>query len=151
MAIELWPPFEAFTTLEQEMHSLLDRIGARPWLEGFGWKPDTDIWRDGATLVVETELPGIDPEADLSVELRDGVLQIHGHRESTSQSREADRYVSERRAGAFTRNVMIPAGIDGNKVSAQFKNGVLTLRIPLPSDATDKARQSHSVDVELLD
>ena len=76
MAIAKWAPFSAFTSLEQEMHSLLDRLGARPWLEGFGWKPDTDIYRRGGILVVEAELPGLDPSRDLTVDVDDGVVFI---------------------------------------------------------------------------
>ena len=52
MAITRWAPFSAFTELEQEMHTLLDRFGGRPWLEGFGWHPDIDVFRYNDELVV---------------------------------------------------------------------------------------------------
>jgi HSP20 family protein len=130
--MKVWAPFSAFTSLEQEMHSLLDRIGARPWLEGFGWKPDTDIYRDDESLVVQTELPGIDPAEDLAVDVEDNVLQITGDKTQSREVSENDRYVTERRFGSFRRNVMLPNGVDPDTVTADFDNGLLTVRVPLP-------------------
>ncbi len=132
MAVETWAPFRAFTELEQEMHTLLDRIGARPWMEGFGWKPDSDIYRDGRTLVVEVELPGIDPSANLEVQVEGNVLQITGARSQSPDVNEADRYVTERRFGRFARHVMLPGPVDPAAVTAGYANGLLTVRVALP-------------------
>ena len=132
MAIDVWAPFSAYASLEQELHTLLDRIGARPWLEGFGWKPDTDIYRHDGCLVVQAELPGIDPEADLTVDIRENVLEIVGERAESAEVDEKNRYVCERRFGAFRRTVMLPDGVDATAVTATFDNGLLTVRVPLP-------------------
>jgi len=75
-----WEPFGAFTELEQEMQALLDHIGGRPWLGGFGWRPDTDIYRNDTTLVVEVDLPDIDPSVDLHLQIVDTVLRIEGEK-----------------------------------------------------------------------
>jgi HSP20 family protein len=130
-------PFRAFTELEQEMHTLLDRIGARPWMEGFGWKPDSDIYRDGRALVVEVELPGVDPSADLEVHVEGNVLEVTGARFQSSGVDEADRYVTERRFGRFARRVMLPGPVDPAAVTADYANGLLTVRVPLPELPSD--------------
>lgn len=132
MTTKTWASFGAFTSLEQELHALLDRIGARPWLEGFGWRPDTDIYRQGGDLVVEVELPCVDPAGDLSVEVEGTVLRISGSKRRTEGVDERDRFVTERRFGQFERTVMLPDGVDPGAVRAEHRAGLLTVRVPLP-------------------
>jgi len=147
MAIAKWAPFSAFTSLEQEMQTLLDRIGARPWLEGFGWKPDADIYREEGILVVQAELPGIEPDADLDITIESNVLQIKGEKTESHEIKEADRYVSERRFGSFRRSVMLPEGVDPAAVSAEYDNGVLTVRVTLPETPAEGEPHKTRVDV----
>jgi len=147
MTIARWPPFSAFTSLEQEMQTLLDRIGARPWLEGFGWKPDADIYREEGTLVVQAELPGLDPDTDLDITVESNVLQIKGEKTESHGVDEADRYVAERRFGLFRRSVMLPEGVDPESVTANYDNGVLTVRVLLPETPSDEEPRKVHVDV----
>jgi HSP20 family protein len=147
MAIARWAPFSAFTSLEQEMQSLLDRIGARPWLEGFGWKPDADIYREEGTLVVQAELPGLDPEADLDITVESNVLQIKGEKSESHEVDETNRYVTERRFGSFRRSVMLPEGVDPETVTADYDNGVLTVRVTLPETPSEEEPRKIHVDV----
>lgn len=147
MAIAKWAPFSAFTSLEQEMQSLLDRIGARPWIEGFGWKPDADIYREEGSLVVQAELPGLDPEADLDITVEGNVLQITGEKSESHEIDETNRYVSERRFGSFRRSVMLPDGVDPDAVTAGYDNGVLTVRVSLPE--TPPQEETRKVRVEI--
>ena len=150
MTTERWAPFSAFTSLEQEMHALLDRIGARPWLEGFGWKPDTDIYREDVTLVVQTELPGIEPKTDLTVEVEDSVLQITGRKPESTEISDSNRYIKERRLGSFCRSVMLPKGVDPSAVTACYRNGLLTVRVPLPeASSEDSGSRRTPVEVTL--
>jgi HSP20 family protein len=148
MAMTKWAPFSAFTELEQEMQTLLDRFGGRPWLEGFGWKPDTDVSRDGATLVVEADLPGVDPEHDLQIDVLNNVLRIEGEKCASADISEADRLVQERRCGCFRRSVLLPDGIDAESIAATFENGTLTVRIPLP-EASVTEGEMHRVHIDV--
>ena len=75
MAMTKWAPFNAFTSLEHEFQSLMERLGVAG-IEG--WKPICDVFRDEGNLVIKAELPGVDPEEGLTVEVHDGVLRIHG-------------------------------------------------------------------------
>jgi HSP20 family protein len=132
VAMTKWAPFGAFTELEQEMQTLLDHFGGRPWLEGFGWRPDTDIYRDDMTLVVEVDLPGIDPSVDLHLNVAGSVLRIEGEKCESRAIEDTNRYLRERRCGCFCRSVMLPDGVDAASVIAHYENGTLTVRIPIP-------------------
>ena len=139
MSDERSVPFQAFTSLEQEMHSLLDRVGARSWVEGFGWRPDTDIYRADSVLVVQLELPGIDPLEDLQVDVEDNVLQISGRKMQAPDVTETDRFITERRFGPFHRDVMLPDEVDPSGITAVFDNGILTVRVAWPAEPPEEA------------
>lgn len=148
MVMTKWAPFGAFTELEQEMHTLLDHFGGRPWLEGFGWRPDTDVYRNGSTLVVEVDLPGIDPSRDLKIHVVNNVLRIEGEKCEAANVKEADRFVHERRCGCFHRSVMLPDAVNAESVSAFYDNGTLTVRIPVPDvEAADE--HQHQVPIQI--
>ena len=135
MTVQMSTPFRAFTRLEQEMHELIDRMGARPWREGFGWRPDTDIYHADGKLVVEVELPGVEHRSDLSVGIEDNVLLISGMSRQSSDASDSECLVSERRFGPFHREVFLPDGCRPSGVTASFGNGVLVVRIACPEDA----------------
>jgi HSP20 family protein len=146
MTMTKWAPFRAFTELEQEMHTLLDHFGARSWLEGFGWRPDTDISRDGSTLVVEIDLPGIDPYRDVHIDLVDNVLRIEGDRREARPVSDADRYIHERPSGSFHRSVMLPDGVRAETISARYENGTLSIRVPV-LEAPAAGNDRHQVPI----
>lgn len=149
MTNEFWAPFLAYTALEQEMHSVLDRIGARPWLEGFGWRPDTDIYRAGDLLVIELEVPGIEPGSQLRVALADGVLQVSGDRPLSGEVSDPDRILTERRYGALRRDVLLPPGIDPGAIRAHYHQGLLTVEIPIPEGGpTPSGRTAVEIQVQ---
>jgi HSP20 family molecular chaperone IbpA len=149
MATAKWAPFRAFTALEQEMHLLLDRLGARPWAEGFGWKPDTDIFRHNDEMVVEVELPGLDPTDDLEIDIEGDVLQVSGVKSESMEADEVDRLVRERRCGPFRRCIMLPSGVIPYSVSARYEKGVLTVRIPLPEASEERTTAAIRIPVEV--
>ncbi|GAA2203048.1 Hsp20/alpha crystallin family protein [Sinomonas flava] len=89
--------------------------------------------RDGDSLVVRAELPGIDPEKDVDVSIRDGALHIRAFREERSEQKEKDSYRSEFRYGSFSRTLPLPEGATADDVTASYKDGVLEVRVPVPS------------------
>lgn len=146
MAIMRWAPFSAFASLEREMQDMLDRFGSRPLLEGFEWKPSTDIYREGDKLVVRAEIPGIDPEEELTVELKDGVLHISGEKKVEKEISEDNRYLKECRYGSFRRQVVLPEGVDPESIHANFDNGILMVTVPVP---VEKALEPSAIAVEV--
>ncbi|HKZ28068.1 MAG TPA: Hsp20/alpha crystallin family protein [Acidimicrobiia bacterium] len=140
MAISRWAPFSALTSLEREMqnferelHSLLGRIGGAG--EEVAWRPDTDVYREGETLVVRAELPGIEPDKHLEIDVEDNILRIRGHKRLEREIDEEHRFVRECRFGSFQRDILLPDGVEASNVEAVYENGVLTVRVPVPAGA----------------
>ena len=94
-----------------------------------------DYMEDG-TYVLRIEMPGIDPDKDVEIDVQNGVLNITAER----SEEERDKNRSEFRYGRFARSVSLPAGADEEKVEAGYKDGILTVRIPL-TEAREKARR----------
>jgi HSP20 family protein len=80
-------------------------------------------------FTVKASLPGISPD-DLNVTLEDNVLTIQGETKEDETIEENSYHIRERRYGSFSRSVRFPVPVEGDKVEANFENGVLTLTIP---------------------
>ncbi|MDQ4489921.1 Hsp20/alpha crystallin family protein [Sinomonas sp. ASV486] len=89
--------------------------------------------RDGDSLIVRAELPGIDPDKDVDVSIVDGSLHISGFREEKTEQKDKDSYRSEFRYGSFSRTLPLPEGATAESVTATYKDGVLEVRVPVPT------------------
>lgn len=89
---------------------------------------------DDGMLVVRVELPDIDPERDIELSVADGVLHIRAQREEKSEKRDKHGYRSEFRYGSFVRNVTLPEGVEDGDITANYKDGILEVRVPMPAD-----------------
>ena len=94
-----------------------------------GFNPAAEIVKDGDDAVVRLELPGVDVENDVNVELVDGRLVIHGERRDEHAEENEGRTLREVRYGSFRRSFQLPAHITGEAVSASYDAGVLTVRV----------------------
>ena len=94
MAISRWAPSSAFTSLEREMQDMRSRFHTRPFIEGFEWKPSTDVYEEEGKLLVRTEIPGIDPSEELTIEVEENVLHIKGEKTMEKEISEDNRYPS---------------------------------------------------------
>jgi HSP20 family protein len=139
MAIVRWAPFSAFTSVERDLQDMLERFTLRPFAEGFTWRPAADVFRTDGTLVVRAELPGIDPEAELSIDVESNVLHIKGEKKLEREVDEESRYLRECRYGSFHRDVMLPEGVDAEAITATYDQGVLTVEVPLPVESAEEA------------
>ncbi len=118
------------------MAALMPRIfgDVGDWFEAgfpmFGTHPIRveDFWEKDR-YVLRAELPGMDPDKDISVTVDGGVLTVSAER--TEESRDKQR--SEFRYGSFRRSVRLPDGVDLDKVTATYDKGILEVTIPLPT------------------
>ncbi|MGH3557178.1 MAG: Hsp20/alpha crystallin family protein [Mycobacterium sp.] len=97
-----------------------------------GFNPAAEVVKDGDDAVVRLELPGLDVEKDVNVELENGRLVIYGERrdEKASEDPAKDgRTLREVRYGSFRRSFQLPAHITGDAISAAYDAGVLTVRV----------------------
>ena len=109
------------------------RFGLRPAPTGLrGWLPPVDVWETESELVIELDVPGCHPE-NISAELVDQQLVVTGER--TAPGGAVRRYRSERWQGRFLRSFVVPREMDGEKIRADYHEGVLTVRLPKPEAA----------------
>jgi len=110
--------------------SWMDRAFGRG-TELFPWRPAVDVFTREGSLVVEMELPGLDPDRDIEVAVEDDVLVISGERSREHEVAEADRYLFERSFGRFERRIPLPEDADAEAVAAGYEKGVLRVTVPL--------------------
>lgn len=132
-------PMMAF---HREINRLIDDFtrgfaGRLPMFGGAGW-PQTDVVETDTEYRVTAELPGLE-EKDIDVMLEGDVLTIKG--EKNVESDDGNAVMSERYHGKFQRSMQLGGEVQADKVSASFKNGVLTVTLPKNPDAEPKAKR----------
>ena len=89
--------------------------------------PVTDVFGRDGDLVARMEIPGIDPDKDVSIGVRDGVLTIKGERKQREEVKEEAYYRMEASYGSFEREIPIPKGIGEDSIDATYEEGVLEI------------------------
>jgi HSP20 family protein len=98
-----------------------------------------DIFQNGdQELVLKAELPDMARE-DIDVTVENFVLTIKGEKKFATDVKEEQYHHVERRYGNFSRSFSLPQTVDAGRVAAEYRNGVLTVRLPLREEA--KPRQ----------
>jgi HSP20 family protein len=114
------------------MRSMLESRGAEQGGPGMGmWTPRVDITTRGDDLVIEAELPGINPD-DVEIEAEGNRLVIRGEArdERSNEDKERGYWYSERKYGSFFRTIPLPEGVNADNAQANFNNGVLEVTFP---------------------
>ena len=116
-------------------------LGSVPRRQGGGpsldFVPHFDVKETKDAYVISADLPGVKDE-DLNVSLNGNLLTISGTREEEHQEAGESYYAMERSHGSFARSFTMPDGVDGDSVTADLKQGVLTVRIPKKPEAQPK-------------
>ena len=133
MVIRVRDPFAALLGVQRAMDSVMgsDWFGSRT--SGTGAFPPINVFNDGDDFVLVAELPGVKKE-DLDVQVRGDTLRIQG-KKTIAYDENASAHRRERAAGQFDRTLTLPADIDAAKVAAEYRDGVLTLRLPRAESA----------------
>ena len=144
-----WEPVRELSSVQSEMNRLFGTFfdstpssapGAAPLRR---WIPAMDLVETSEHFVLRADLPGI-AEADVKVELEDGVLTISGERRAEESARQEGYYRIERPSGSFARSLTLPEGVDADAIQAHFDRGVLEVRIAKPQQ---RRPQRVSIDV----
>jgi HSP20 family protein len=138
-----WNPLKELAELERGFGSFFHRL---PALAGNGeepiteqiWVPLADISEDDKEYLVKVELPEMKKE-EVKVTVENGVLRITGERKAEKEEKTEKYHRIERSYGAFERAFTLPDGADGTKVSADYKDCLLTVRLPKTAEAKPKA------------
>jgi len=99
--------------------------------------PVVDVFEEKDDIVVKAEIPGIDKD-NIEVNLSDHILTIKGQKKKEEEVKEENYYRSERSYGSFIRTLELPKEVHADKVKANFKNGVLEVRMPKTEEAKAK-------------
>lgn len=138
-ALSNWSAFDRLASMREEMDRLFDfSLPSRDTGLFSGWSPALDLYDDKDAFVAKVELPGMKKE-EIQITLHDGALTISGERKHEAEKNEGQTFRSERYFGKFQRSVTLPASVDVNKVTASYKDGVLTVHLPKAEEA--KPRQ----------
>ena len=117
--------------VDRWMRDFFGPAAARDWLKPVaeGFSPAAEIVKDGEDAVVRLELPGVDVEKDVNVEVEHGRLVIHGERRDEHSEEKDGRTLREVRYGSFRRSFGLPAHVTGEAITASYDAGVLTVRV----------------------
>jgi HSP20 family protein len=120
--------------LRREMERVFDRFAEPVWeayatMADGAWAPRMDVSETKDAMIVTAELPGVDAN-EIGLALTGDLLTLKGEKEKRTEEKEERYHRIERTYGAFLRSVRLPTAVDGSKVTATFKNGVLVVTLP---------------------
>jgi HSP20 family protein len=143
MTLVRWSdPFREFAQLQDRLNRVFSDTYGRGddgLLTSGNWVPPVDIYQNGDhEVVLKAELPDMTRE-DIDITVDNGTLTIRGEKKFSDEVKEESFRRIERRYGTFSRSFSLPQTVDTAKVGAEYKNGVLTVRLPLREEA--KPRQ----------
>lgn len=137
-------PFQALDEWKRQMATRNDyRSGAtseesRNQDGSAQWTPLVDVIEEEGAFVIKTELPGVGRE-DVTVKVENDLLTVSGERKPATDEQGKRFHQRERAWGRFTRTFTLPDSTDGAKVTADFKNGLLSVRLPKVKEARPKS------------
>ncbi|MFO0752414.1 MAG: Hsp20/alpha crystallin family protein [Thermodesulfovibrionales bacterium] len=102
--------------------------------------PSVDIYEEGNELVMKADLPGVKRD-EITIDLSGSTLTISGEKKQEEKLEKENYYRYERCHGSFHRSFELPEGIDRDKVSARFEDGVLEVRIPKTEEEVSKSKK----------
>ncbi|MFQ3234788.1 MAG: HSP20 family protein [Paraglaciecola sp.] len=102
--------------------------------------PKVDISEDDKNYILSAELPGLDVK-DVNLDISDGVLTLSGEKKTEMEDKDENHHIMERSYGYFKRSFSLPASVEEDKITADFKKGVLHICMPKSVNAQQKQRK----------
>ena len=145
-----WEPFTRWSPLKEleEMEKRLSGYFGRAPVASNGdkkeaitvaeWSPLVDISEDEKEYVIKAEIPEMKKE-DIKLNVHDDVLTITGERKYEKEEKNKKYHRVERAFGSFMRSFALPEDADGAKIAAEYKDGILKVRLPKSERAKPKA------------
>jgi HSP20 family protein len=128
-------PYEGLQTLRRLNNVLDEAFGNWPLQQDesgsftSAWHPAVDIFEDKDAVKIVAELPGVKPD-DVKLSLESNLLTIRGEKKQEAEERSERVHRYERSYGSFERAFALPSTVDGEKISAEYQNGILTVTVP---------------------
>ncbi|MGH9453101.1 MAG: Hsp20/alpha crystallin family protein [Terriglobia bacterium] len=144
MSIVRWEPFRDLLTTQDRFNRLFNETFSRAFGSESGedagtrsWAPAVDILENDQNVILKAELPGIDAK-DVEIRIQDNTLTLKGERKFEKNVKEGNYQVVERSYGSFARSFSLPAYINSENVTADYKDGLLTLTLAKREEAKPK-------------
>ena len=135
-----WTPNGDWMGVHDEVNRLFDSlVGGAPSSTTL-WQPAVDVRETGEEFFVRMDLPGLEPK-DVKVSVFEDTLTVSGERKESTESKDEKWHHVERYHGAFERRFQLGKAVQGDKVSASYKNGVLEIRVPKAEQAKPREIQ----------
>ncbi|HEQ99743.1 MAG TPA: Hsp20/alpha crystallin family protein [candidate division Zixibacteria bacterium] len=133
MTLIRWRPSRNLESIQDEVNRVFESFFNTPMRRRAedvgGWYPDVDIVEDKDNIEVQVDLPGMEKD-DIKVSVEDSVLTIKGERKGMREEKDKNYHQIERTYGTFTRSFSLPTTVEGEKIKASYKNGVLKIDLP---------------------
>jgi len=132
-----WDPFEEMRQIQKRLNKMFNdsfgrgfrSYGAGPFSQKSFFEPDVDIKEDDNYYIITMDIPGMDKDK-ISVEIKDKVLKVSGERQTLLEENKGGKFFrKERSYGHFSRAIPLPNNIKEDQISAQYNNGVLSIKI----------------------
>jgi HSP20 family protein len=139
-----WNPFRELDEIHKRLsgfiggNSLTKRANGQEEITVAEWAPLVDITEDDKEYVIKAELPEV-KKNDVKVRVEDGVLYLSGTRQFEKEEKGKRYHRIERAYGSFTRSFALPDDVDPQKVNAEFKDGILNVRVAKDPNARPKS------------
>ncbi|HET6466571.1 MAG TPA: Hsp20/alpha crystallin family protein [Nitrospiria bacterium] len=141
-----WRPFTELSRIEREAERMFGDFFRRP-LWGLSWperfrevgfrEPAIEVYEEKDDVVVKAEIPGMKKE-NLDINISGTLLTIKGEKKQEEEVKKKGYYYSERSYGSFMRTIELPKEVQVDKAYANFKDGVLEVRLPKTEEAKRK-------------
>ena len=147
MELIRWNPTRDMFSFRHQMNHLFNDV-FRPVVRGdeelsmWNQYPTVDIYDNDENIIITAELPGIDKK-DIVIDVKDGVLTLKGERSFDNEIKEEKYYCRERTFGKFERIFKLPSDVDSEKISADYKDGILKIDVPKPEGKKPKQIAVH--------
>jgi HSP20 family protein len=145
MSIVRWDPFRELEEMNTRLNRLFGRSAASDATEqgkdamtAFDWSPTVDVIETPEEFLIKAELPEVKKE-DVKVSVDNRVLRLEGERKHEKDDKNKKYHRIERSYGSFVRTFTLPDNVDDSKVRADFKDGVLNVKLPKSEKAKPKA------------
>jgi HSP20 family protein len=136
-----WDPFRELQSLQGRMSRLFEEQyggGREDTLMSSGaFVPPVDIYEDQHGIQLKLEVPGIE-EKDLNINVENNLLTVSGERKFEQEQKEENFHRIERRYGSFSRSFTLPNTVDTEKITADYRNGLLNIRLVKREEAKPK-------------
>lgn len=138
MPIYRWRPMSDVYQVQKEMRRLFDHYFGSDWEEGeqvrATWNPLVDVVELDDEILLIAELPGVEKD-NIKISVNNGVLNLSGEKKMSETEKNDCYHCSERFFGPFERVFNLPATVNESKIKADFKDGVLKIRLPKTESA----------------